>query len=68
MSDKYEDCASCAFSGQDHVICDQCEDADQWELDEYEDEDSLVMISKPKIIKFHKKEKSKDDYLERMVA
>lgn len=31
MSDRYEDCVSCAFQGEDHPICDSCEDADQWE-------------------------------------
>jgi hypothetical protein len=31
MTDRYEDCVSCAFQGEDHPICDSCEDADQWE-------------------------------------
>lgn len=32
--DPYEDCASCVFRGREPAICDECDDADQWEPDE----------------------------------
>lgn len=57
MTDRYEDCESCAFGGQDHAICDECDEADQWEP---EFEDSL-MVGSPKVIKFMKKNKNKDE-------
>lgn len=28
---RYDDCESCAFHETETVICDDCEDADQWE-------------------------------------
>jgi hypothetical protein len=42
-SNKYPDCDSCAFRDAEHVICDECEDADQWEPDpdDMEDEDGF---------------------------
>lgn len=49
-ANKFDDCESCAFEGQSHAICDECEDADQWEPGF---EDSL----KVKVIKIHKKPK-----------
>ena len=51
--DKFDDCVSCAFSDQDHPICDTCDYGDQWEP--YYDgllEDS----EKKKVIKIHKLE------------
>lgn len=61
MSDKYEYCESCAFGGQNHAICDECDDGDQWEdgID-----DSMQAIPE-KIIKFYKKEEIE---LERIAA
>lgn len=50
--EKYNDCYSCAFSDQNHPICDMCDDADQWEP-AYEEEDSLVK-GKKSIIKIKK--------------
>lgn len=52
MSDKYDDCASCAFGGQDHAVCDECEDADQWEFGIEEDSAELTKL---KVITIHKK-------------
>lgn len=52
-ANKFDDCESCAFGGQDHAICDSCEDADQWEPNF---EDSLVS-TKVKVIKVYKKQK-----------
>lgn len=28
---RYEDCESCAFYEEEPAMCDECEDADQWE-------------------------------------
>ena len=55
MSDKYDDCESCAFGGQDHAMCDSCEDADQWEPG-YEDG---MATSPVKPVTFHLKTKFK---------
>ena len=40
---KYEDCESCAFYKVEPAICDECEDADQWEP-----EDELAMARQQK--------------------
>jgi hypothetical protein len=52
MSDKYDDCASCTFGGQDHAICDVCDEGDQWESAYEEDSAELTKV---KVIKIHKK-------------
>lgn len=52
MSDKYDDCASCAFGGQDHAVCDECDDGDQWEPGFEEDSAELTKV---KVITIHKK-------------
>jgi hypothetical protein len=59
---KYDDCESCAFGGQDHAICEECDDADQWEPGF---EDSLDAGSQ-NIIKF--KKRSKEEIMEKMYA
>lgn len=56
MSDKYDDCESCAFGGQDHAICDSCNDSDQWEPG-YEDDEGSAEITKINVIKIIKKPK-----------
>jgi hypothetical protein len=53
MSDKYPDCASCAFSdGSAEYICDACDDGNQWEDGDFDFDDSLdigstnIMVSR----------------------
>lgn len=41
---RYEDCESCVFYGREPAICDECEDADQWEPDDEEDWEDMLRI------------------------
>jgi len=50
MEAPFSDCESCAFHDSETVICDDCDDADQWEPAEPLD---LVHENSTKPVKFY---------------
>lgn len=58
MAAKYPDCESCAFYGVEPAICDECEDADQWEP--ADDEDYYSASGCRKVIKIQKRSRYRE--------
>lgn len=60
MGPRYPDCESCAFHHVEDAICDDCDDADQWEPDEPTDE---VITTTKRVIhtmRFYRNKKLKE--------
>ena len=66
MSYKFPDCESCAFADISSVICEGCEDADQWEP--ADPEQSLTIYESVRVVKIKKRKRFEDETYVRKAA